>query len=137
MVVKTNLINELKQEHQRIIRIFNKVNELGIGSKSGQKELLEAKQCLLDHLKKEDEYLYPLLNEAAKKNVYIKQTLKSFADDLDKISEAALVFFDKYASGGMGKEFAKDFGEIDTKLSKRIRKEETILYDLFNSLSQK
>ncbi|MEN8119185.1 MAG: hemerythrin domain-containing protein [Bacteroidota bacterium] len=134
--MKTNLIKELKAEHKKIVQTFNKVNELGIGSKKGQNELLAVKQYLLDHLKKEDEYIYPFLKEAAKKNVYIKQTLKSFADDMDKISALAIDFFDKYTQGGEGMEFEKDFDSFCSKLSMRIRKEETVLYDLYNSLHQ-
>ena len=132
-ILKTNLIKELKQEHLRIVQILDSVNELGIGSKKGQDELLVAKECLLAHLKKEDEYLYPFLEKAAKKNVYIKQTLKSFADEMDKISAFAIDFFYKYTSGGDGIEFAKDLDSLSSKLKMRIRKEETVLFDLLDS----
>jgi len=129
-----SLVQELKKEHAAIASALEKASKLGIGTKEGQLELFRAKTLLLNHLKKEDDKLYPSLRSAAKNNDHLKRTLKSFADDMDKISEAALGFFDKYTDGGSGIEFARDFGGLYSKLSMRIRKEETILYDLFDSL---
>jgi len=129
-----SLISILKKEHVDITGALDRTSKVGIGTKEGQSELFKAKNLLLNHLKKEDEKLYPILNEAAKNNEHLRRTLKSFAEDMDKISAAALSFFDKYATGGSGIEFAKDFGGLYSKLSMRIRKEETILYDLFDSL---
>ena len=129
-----NLIAELKKEHAVITTTLERINRKNISLKECQKELFKVKSLLLDHLRKEDENLYPSLKLAARNNEYIRLTLKSFADDMDEISALAFAFFDKYKSGGKGMEFAKDYGQLYSKLSMRIRKEETVLYELFNSL---
>ncbi len=128
------LIDELKKEHVAIVISLETTRELGINSKEGQEELFRSKTLLLNHLKKEDDKLYPSLREAAKNNESLKRTLKTFAEDMDKITTATMAFFEKYALGGDGIEFARDFGRFYSKLSMRIRKEEMVLYDLYNSL---
>ena len=129
-----DLIDELKKEHVTITATLEKINQKGIGSDECQTYLLKAKSLLLNHLAKEDRVFYPTLNEVAKNNEYIRRTLKSFADDMKEVSTLALNFFDKYATGGKGIEFAKDYGRLYSKLSMRIRKEETVLYTFYESL---
>ena len=129
-----DLISELKKEHILITETLEKINQKGIGAEECQRYLLKTKSLLLNHLKKEDVDFYPTLKVVAKNNAYIRKTLKSFADDMDEVSDLALRFFDKYASGGKGIEFAKDYGRLSSKLSMRIRKEETVLYTFYESL---
>jgi len=129
-----NLIKDLKEEHTRIAKALNEVVLLGISSKEGQEKLMKAKNMLLQHLQKEDTFLYPKLEEAAKKDDSIKRTLDSYAKDMEGISKAALDFFDKYKDGGEGLEFAKEFGHLFSALSIRIRREETHLYRIYEQL---
>ena len=130
----SNLVDELKKEHSLLVETLNKVQKLGITSQEGQKTLFQAKQGLLAHLKKEDEQLYPILNLAADNDINLKSTLDIFAKNMEDISKTALGFFEKYATGGSGIEFAKDFGILFSALSQRIRKEENIIYKTFNEL---
>ncbi|NPA36668.1 MAG: hemerythrin domain-containing protein [Chlorobi bacterium] len=130
-----NLTKTLKEEHKQIAETLNHVVNIGIGSHEGQEELLKAKNMLLQHLKKEDTFLYPRLREAAKDNEKIQHVLDSFAKDMDEISNAALKFFEKYEGGGEGIEFAKDFGHLFSALSLRIRREETHLYKIYEQLT--
>lgn len=129
-----DLIDELKKEHTAITEALEKINKKGISTTECQDYLFKTKALLLDHLKKEDVDFYPTLKIAAKNNEYIRKTLKLFADDMDEISKFALNFFDKYASGGKGVEFARGYGHLYSKLSTRIRKEETVLYEFYASL---
>lgn len=131
----SQLIEELKKEHTVIVDILNEVSKLGITTKEGQRKLLDAKQGLLAHLKKEDDRLYPVLKTAAEKNPALKQTLDLFAQDMAGISKAAIDFFAKYSQGGSGLEFARDIGALFTTLKSRIRKEEDILYSEFDRLN--
>ncbi len=132
----SKLVNELKKEHSVIAETLTNVKKLGVTSEEGQKTLLAAKSGLLAHLKKEDEQLYRVLNNAAESDVNLKQTLIMFAKDMDEISKGALEFFDKYSTGGSGLEFAMDFGKLYATLSARIRKEETILFQKYDELKQ-
>jgi len=132
----SKLIEELKKEHVVISEIFNKIKELGITSKEGQNTLLTAKTGLLAHLKKEDAQLYPVLNKAAARDSNLKRTLDLFAKDMDEISKIAFDFFNKYAKGGSGLEFAKDFGKLYATFTQRIRKEENTIYAKYDELEQ-
>lgn len=132
----SNLVAELKGEHETIVKILTDVKELGITSKEGQGLLISAKSGLLAHLAKEDSQLYPRLKKEAETNASLKITLDTYANEMNNISKAALDFFDKYASGGDGLEFAKDFGHLFAVLASRIRKEEAIIYAKYDELAQ-
>jgi len=131
----SKLIDELREEHTIITTTLNKVEKIGSFSKKGQDVLLLAKSALLSHLKKEDEQLYPVLHESAKKDTALKRTLDMFAKDMEEISKSVLEFFDKYSEGGSGMEFAKDYGRFFAALSSRIRREEDILYAKYNEIT--
>ncbi len=131
------LINQLKKEHGQIAEVLGKVNSLGISNPEAQKLLLKAKSGLLAHLKTEDEKLYPVLRKEAESNPQLKRTLDHFAKDMEAISKVALDFFEKYANGGKGFEFGKDFGRLFSSLSNRISKEESIIYQKYNEIMQK
>ena len=132
----SKLIEELRKEHVAIAETLAQVNRLGITSEQGQSLLLDAKSGLLAHLEKEDEQLYPVLHSAAERDANLKRILDLFAHDMDKISKAALEFFEKYSTGGSGVEFAKDFGGLLAALSIRIGREESILYRKYDELKR-
>ncbi|MCP5120139.1 MAG: hemerythrin domain-containing protein, partial [bacterium] len=126
----------LKHEHAVIAETLNKVRGLGTSSKEGQETLLAAQAGLLAHLKKEDEQLYPVLRKEAESDPGLQHVLDTFASEMGAISKGALQFFAKYADGGSGIEFAKDFGQLFAKLSQRISKEENIIYARYDRLTQ-
>lgn len=128
------LIDELKSEHSKIVDVLNEVKGKDIRLKETQEKLLSAKAGLLAHLNKEDEKLYPVLKRAAEKDKNLQQTLDMFAKDMEDISSFALSFFDKYSQGGLGIEFAQDFGRLTATLSGRIRKEENVLFVAYEKL---
>ncbi|NJD69428.1 MAG: hypothetical protein C3F12_12750 [Candidatus Methylomirabilota bacterium] len=130
------LVERLKREHGLLVDTLNKVKELGVGSREGQQKLLSAKIGLLAHLKAEDGQLYPALYQEAKNNEALRRTVEAFARDMETVSKDALHFFEKYAHGGSGLEFAKDFGRLYAVLSQRISKEEKSLYPEYDKLSR-
>jgi len=130
----SNLVSELKSEHETIVNILTEVKNLGITTKEAQELLMSAKAGLLAHLAKEDKQLYPTLQKEAENNTSLKSTLDTYADEMNGISQAALDFFDKYRSGGDGLEFAKDFGRLFATLASRIRKEESVIYTKYDEL---
>ena len=132
----SKLAEELKKEHAVIAEMLNKVKQNGITSQEGQTTLLAAKKGLVAHLKKEDDQLYAYLNKKAESDAGLKRTLDMFVSDMEGITKAAMEFFDKYAKGGSGLEFAKDFGRLYAVLSQRIYKEENIVYKKYDELTQ-
>ena len=131
----SKLIDELREEHTIITATLNKAEKMGVFSNKGQDVLLSAKSALLSHLKKEDDQLYPVLYESAKKDKALKITLDMFAKDMEDISKSVLEFFDKYSEGASGMEFSKDYGRLFARLSSRIRREENILYKKYNKIT--
>ncbi|MFN8544142.1 MAG: hemerythrin domain-containing protein [Candidatus Binatia bacterium] len=130
----SRLVDELKREHQALVAILDDIRSVGIGTKEGLAKLNAAKSSFLAHLRKEDEQLYPPLRTAATTQAALHKVLDQFAKDMDDVSKAALEFFEKYAQGGNGLEFARDFGKLFAALGARIRREETKLYQEFENL---
>lgn len=132
---KTKLIKELMDDHIAIRGALEKVSALGHTSQEGKKILLQSKELLIKHLKREDNELYPLLNSEAQKNESLKQTLSIFASEMDKITEAAMAFFNKYTlDNTTNSEFSKDYGRLIGTLNIRIRREENNIYPKFEEL---
>ena len=131
----TRLIEELKKDHAAIFDCLDRAKELGINTAEGQKSILAAKSSRLGHLAKEDEKLYPLLRKAAEVDNKTKSLLDAFARDMEGVSKAATDFLNKYAGGGSGIEFARDFGRFFITLKMRMTKEESILYKEFDKLA--
>ena len=122
------LIDELKKENTAIVNTLDAVKTLGINSKEGKEKLLAAKAAFLEHLKKEDKQFYPILRKAAKNNDELKTKLDEFGKDMDKVSNIALYFFNRYSHGGSGFEFRLDFERLYESLKVRILNEESVLY---------
>lgn len=131
----TDLIQELKADHAKLASLLGKMRSLSPESKECQDLLRSAKAGLLAHLGKEDAKLYPALKAAAQKDAQIKSTLEMFSTEMEKVSKAALEFFAKYEKGGSGLQFAKDFGGLLATLSTRIRREEEMLYPLYEKIA--
>ena len=126
------LIEELIKDHEMLLEKLDRVKKMSIVKSEGQETLLSIKEGLLKHLKKEDEKLYPFLNEQANHDRNLRNTLDVLASEMDQITDLAITFFNKYTkvtSGIPGTTFAMDSGKLLGKLSARIRKEEHILYD--------
>lgn len=133
----SNLISELKYEHSQITDTLRYVLEKGVNSEEGRKFLYTAKTNFLSHLKKEDDNLYPALWKEAENNNKLKHTLELYADDMVAISKMAFDFFDKYESGGDSLEFENDYKNLFIMLIKRILKEETVLYKIYDEILSK
>ncbi len=122
------LIEELRKEHSKILAILSEVEGLDILSKEGQSKIMSVKTILLEHLKKEDVKLYPVLYKVAEHNNSLKNALDLFAMDMENVSRVALEFFDKYSRGVSGKELQEEFERLIVALRNRIKNEEDILY---------
>lgn len=128
------IIDELKDEHSVLVETLQAVKRFGISTAKGKEYLINAKNALLSHLRKEDDKLYPILRIRAKEDEALNDLLNIFARDMETVSVLALSFFNKYEYSETNMEFAKDFGILYAALGNRIRKEESILYEEYNKI---
>lgn len=136
----SNLVEELTKEHQEISQLLGRIIELGVASAQAQSLLMAARETLLNHLKKEDELLYPILRAAAQSNEDLQRTLDSFAQDMGEITQFALDYFQRHEADEAqavqhGDEFMHETGRLLGVLRTRILREETILYPQFSTAS--
>ncbi|MDH5478240.1 MAG: hemerythrin domain-containing protein [Nitrospinota bacterium] len=124
----TKLIQDLISEHQALALALDELKKIGISSSAGKGKIEAIKTTLLSHLKREDRDLYPPLYKDAEGDQALKRKLDMLSEDMKRVSEAALNFFDKYEGGGEGLDFIRDFGALVGKLNIRIQWEETQLY---------
>ena len=124
----SSLIENLKKEHAAILEAMDRMKESGASSAAGKEAAVQVRESLLSHLKREDEFLYPPLQKAAKDDPSLRIKLNMMAEDMQKITKAARDFFTRYHNGGEGLEFIKDFGSLAGKLNIRINWEESQLY---------
>ena len=133
---ESSLITELKKEHDIIFTVLNELKTQDLGSQESQGKFLDLKNVLIGHLKKEDEQFYPTLHEEAKSDIGLKGMLAEYAKDIEEISTAALEFCENYSEGGTDTEFEEDFGTLYSSLTRRIAKEESILFEKYSELCQ-
>jgi len=130
----SELIETLKAEHATIGKVLGMLAGAGIDNDEGRRHLEAAKAGLLAHLQREDDHLYPALLEAAEDDPIFADALEFFEDDIAGVATAALAFFAKYEDGGPGGDFEADFAALAGVLGQRIRKEESVLYQLYEKL---
>lgn len=133
------LVDEFKNEHKWLVAKLMEVNKQ-LGTSKAASTLNDARKGLLAHLKKEDNKLYPTLQEAAKDDEKIAHLYRTFSEEMNEISAAALAFFEKYASDAQATAtpaFKRDFDGLLSTLAKRVGAEETLLYPAFAKLEAK
>ncbi|MDV5121351.1 MAG: hemerythrin domain-containing protein [Candidatus Scalindua sp.] len=130
------LIDEFKKDHSEIIDTLKEIKELGVLSEEGQAKLISAKESLLEHLRKEDELLYPVLKKEAEHNEKLKELLDVFAKDMENVSRVVMDFFDKYSEDVIDSAVTDEFEHLFAAFRNRIRHEEDILYEEHEKINQ-
>ncbi len=130
------LIDEFKKDHLEIIDTLKEIKELGVLSEEGQAKLISAKESLLEHLKKEDEQLYPVLKKEAEHNEKLKELLDVFAKDMENVSRVVMDFFDKYSEDVIDSAVTYEFEHLFAAFRNRIRHEEDLLYEEHEKINQ-
>ena len=130
------LIDEFKKDHSEIIDTLKEIKELGVLSEEGQAKLISAKESLLEHLRKEDELLYPVLKKEAEHNEKLKELLDVFAKDMENVSRVVMDFFDKYSEDVIDSAITDEFEHLFAAFRNRIRHEEDILYEEHEKINQ-
>ncbi|MGR3294330.1 MAG: hemerythrin domain-containing protein [Candidatus Scalindua sp.] len=130
------LIDQLMKEHSKIFAELNESNDLSIITKEGQNKLFSTKADLFEHLKNEDEHLYPVLRKEAENNKHLESILNSFSSEMENISESAMKFFEKYTDRVIDSNYVESFETIFATLSERMKKEESILFTEYEKINQ-
>ncbi len=133
----SELIEEFKIEHSKILALLNEVKKLGIHSDEGRAGLISAREYLLEHLNKENEQLYPVLRKEAEHNKSLQNELDIFAIDPEYLTRVVLEFFDDYSGGAIDKDFQINFESLYAALNARIRNEEEALYQEYEKIKNK
>jgi len=132
----TDLINQFKEEHVRIMHLFEALKgDLKKNKSEIIKDLQELREVLVHHLDLEDKLLYPKFSQSEQPEV--KKIGQLFSEEMGKISKVAFSFFDKYEGKEVDqlvndKKFKNLFEEISKKVEKRVKIEEEVLYPAFN-----
>ncbi len=128
------MITILKEEHSKVLDMLKELK--GLSPEETARRLKEIEKALLAHLEKEDRDFYPVLQRASERDQEIRDTLEVFARDMEKISKDIQLFFERYSrSEALDIEFMIDLGRVITTLEGRIKKEETILFPLYERIA--
>jgi Hemerythrin HHE cation binding domain len=129
-----DLVAELKKEHAALAALLGEIKARGFGSPEVARKLLLVRHGLSGHLRKEDEQLYPVLRRAAERDERLRHLVDVFAREMTEVARTAHDFFTKYAEGGDGAAFMREFGRVAALLAARIRNEEALLYAAYEKL---
>ncbi len=132
----SELIEEFRKEHSKIIATLKEAEEIGILTKEGHAKLMFLTVDLVKHLWHEDEWLYPVLRKASEHNKKLKEILSFFINGLGNIHEEMLNFIKKYSQGVIDSNFQREYERLFGALSIRIEYEENILLDEYDELNK-
>lgn len=132
----SQLINEFIEDHKKILKALSNCKELKILTPEAQNELQLAKECLLKHLQKEDDLLYPRLVSYARNNSNLQTLLDVFASEMTEITNFAMDFFNLDLNTTERIVYIKKFGRLFALLKNRVQKEETLLYKELEKLEK-
>ncbi len=131
-----DFIRVLETEHAAIMDMLKRVLRKGVHTVEGRNELTEANELLCNHLKKEDEILFPALRDISKNDVDLFDLLNTFEKEMKSLTRYCKNFFEKYSVYGGGIDFLKDFDKLYSLLWKRIKNEELYLYPKYKEKGQ-
>lgn len=138
--MKPQLIQQLENEHQAIIKYLDDLKTPYSQIKTKQDSFLAMKNLLLKHLDKENTELYPILLKNEKTSIIAR----SFSSGMTTLAEEIMKFINEYEndfspktteSQHTGFEYAKQLGRITGLLKNRISNEEKVLYAEYANIS--
>ncbi|MBE9528333.1 MAG: hemerythrin domain-containing protein [Proteobacteria bacterium] len=122
------LIDELKKEHGSILDVLDEIKEVDMASPEVWEKFKSIQLGLIEHLQKEDEFIYPVLREAASDRVELRRLLDSVDEDMAAITTKVQDFFEKYPTEATGPQFKEEVDELIATLRNRILNVENLLF---------
>ena len=117
-------IKTWKAEHVAIMDFLSSAVTLDIRSKAGQERMREAKNLILEHLKSEDEVLYPKLKKSSGEKLSLKRLLEVFAKEMNELAPEVLAFFKEYEANPKSEGLFPELYKLIGMLRVRIYAEE-------------
>lgn len=133
----TEFIRSLKDDHIVIMVLLQKIQKnTKLTIEERKSYLLTVKTLFNNHLRIEDEKLYPELKKMATANNSVIETVDEFTVGLDRIGLILTNFFNKSEKDLENIHRSSDYSKIIKLLEVRISKEEELLYPLYDVLIQ-
>ncbi|MCW9015123.1 MAG: hemerythrin domain-containing protein [Gammaproteobacteria bacterium] len=131
------LINDLKNDHQNLFGIYTEIKTLFDNGDypAVSTRLNDFRGDLQGHLLTENVRLYIYLDHMLRGDETNLELIRGFRKEMDDIAKTAMNFLKKYEAIGVDTDlaeiFSKDFDTIGEVLTKRIKREESVLYPLY------
>lgn len=125
-----DMIDELRLEHSSILISFGNLANLDFSSQEDRQYLLSVKSTLLDHLRRENDSIYPKLLEAASNDAILKYTVDRYMGDLVRITTILILFLEKYSKHDTdASSFKREHNRLGTILHALFRIEEEVIFN--------
>ncbi|MFL5349310.1 MAG: hemerythrin domain-containing protein [Hyalangium sp.] len=129
------LIDTLRKQHQELVRLSKHMDAtLERGDEAGARAALSSlSQALREHLKLEDQEIYPGLIRAAQEagDEKMLETARLFASNMQRITDSLRDFMSRHEASFHLERFQKGWRTLSGVLSARIESEEKTLYPLY------
>ena len=124
------LADRLHDEHTIMLDLLKKLRATGPATPEGHDLLLKARNLIINHLKQEDEHLYPVLRA----NEFTQDVAATFADEMAPLAERFIQFFERYDTPTATEEFNSELGRLMASLQRRITREEYVLLPTYKQI---
>ncbi|MAI90303.1 hemerythrin domain-containing protein [Ponticaulis sp.] len=118
------LLETLELEHVAILNTLKAARMAGVHTEAGRELLVNARALIMEHLRKEDEFVYTRMHDDPEAGAVSDQ----FCDEMRGLAPVLNTFFDKYETSEHASEFSGELGRLLGILQKRITREEFLLY---------
>jgi len=134
-IMNIALIRELNADHAVLMRAVDAIHTAGGYSNDVRDLLIKVRSALVRHLDKEEQHFYPVMREAAEKNMDLNNLLTVMGLEMEQIANKALGLIEGWLEKDGGDAFTDEFDSFRTILASRISREEKTLYSKYLKLA--
>ena len=110
------LIRELNADHAVLMRAVDAIHTAGGYSNDVRDLLIKVRSALVRHLDKEEQHFYPVMREAAEKNMDLNNLLTVMGLEMEQIANKALGLIEGWLEKDGGDAFTDEFDSFRTIL---------------------
>lgn len=133
------LLEALREDHRLLLDIYKAIDKARRDGEllTVQTRLDQFRMALQDHLLKENVRLYVYIERRLQGDPDSRKLIREFRQEMEQIGRALMEFLGKYRQIGIHPELASEFDvdylAIGKALTTRIRREEDLLYPMYDS----